>query len=154
MRYLLDTATWVNSATMPAVLPERIRKLINQPDQKGVCSISLLECAIHHRLGRLEFEGSLQEFFTLALTRDVDLIELTPSIACATNQLPADFPGDPFDRTIAATAKSLNLTLVTPDPHIRDAGLCQVEFYPFKPPLEGNSSCRPGLRGHPDAEET
>jgi PIN domain nuclease of toxin-antitoxin system len=133
MRYLLDTATWANSATMPAVLPQRIRKLIAAPEPKAVCSVSLLECAIHHRLGRLEFEGSLDDFFSLALTRDVDLIELTPAIAVATNALPAGFPGDPFDRTIAATARILNLTLITPDPEIRDAGFCAVEFYPFKP---------------------
>jgi PIN domain nuclease of toxin-antitoxin system len=133
MHYLLDTATWANSATTPAVIPDRVRKLIASSEQKGICSVSLLECAIHHRLGRLEFKGSLEDFFSMALTRDVDLLELTPAIAAATNQLPADFPGDPFDRTIAATAKVLNLVLITPDPQIRDSGFCQVEFYPFKP---------------------
>ena len=53
-------------------------------------------------------------------------------IAARTNDLPADFPGDPFDRTIIATAAVLNLTLVTTDPIIRDARACAVEYYPFK----------------------
>jgi PIN domain nuclease of toxin-antitoxin system len=35
----------------------------------------------------------------------VELLELTPVGAAATNALPRDFQGDPFDRTIAATAK-------------------------------------------------
>jgi PIN domain nuclease of toxin-antitoxin system len=133
MRYLLDTALWCNSVTMPAVIPERIRKLIGQSDRKGLCTVSLLECAIHHRRGRLEFEGGLNDFFAVAIAHDIELIELTPAVALATNDLPKNFPGDPFDRTIAATAKVLNLTLITADEHIRDADFCQVEFYPFKP---------------------
>jgi hypothetical protein len=56
-----------------------------------------------------------------------------PRIAARTNELPESFPGDPFDRTIVATAAALNLTLVTADAAMRDAGMCEVEFYPFKP---------------------
>jgi PIN domain nuclease of toxin-antitoxin system len=47
--------------------------------------------------------------------------------------LPQNFPGDPFDRTIAATAAVLGLILITPDPKIRDARFCDVEYYPFRP---------------------
>ena len=54
------------------------------------------------------------------------------AIAARTNELPDDFSGDPFDRTIIATAAVLDLTLVTTDPAIRDAGVCAVEYYPFK----------------------
>lgn len=134
MRYLLDTATWANSVTMPNVLPARIRKLIGSADErKGVCAVSLLECAIHHRRERLDFKGTLDDFFAAAIAEDIELIELNPAIAVATNTLPADFPGDPFDRTIAATARVLDLTLVTPDPVIRDANFCKVIFYPFRP---------------------
>lgn len=43
------------------------------------------------------------------------------------------FQGDPFDRTIVATASVLKLTLITADPAIRDADRCAVEYYPFKP---------------------
>jgi len=60
-------------------------------------------------------------------------LEVTPDIAAATNELPPGFPGDPFDGTVAATARVLNLKLVTPDPVIRDARFCQVEYYPFQP---------------------
>ena len=41
--------------------------------------------------------------------------------------------GDPFDRTITATARALKLILVTADRRIREAEFCEVEFYPFKP---------------------
>ena len=86
-----------------------------------------------HRLGRLGFESELAEFFSVGLTADVELLDLTPAIAARTNDLPEGFPGDPFDRTIIATAAVLDLTLITTDAAIRDAGACRVEYYPFKP---------------------
>lgn len=134
MNYLLDTATWSSSVTMPEVLPSKIREILSNPEElKGLSSVSLLECAIHHRRGRLEFHGGLHDFLTAGLGRDVELVEITPEIALVTNELPNNFPGDPFDRTIAATARVLNLKLITPDPVIRDAQFCKVEYYPFRP---------------------
>lgn len=133
VRCLLDTAPWINGVTMPQVLPERIRRLVETPEQKGLCSVSLLEAAILHRLGPLELKSTLSEFFAAALSADVQLLELTPAIAAKTNDLGRDFPGDPFDRTILATAAVLNLTLITADPVLREAKLCSVEYYPFRP---------------------
>ena len=132
MKYLLDTAPWINGVTLPETLPLRIRRLVENAERKGLCSISLLETAILHRLGRFEFEGALEHFFAAGLSEDLHLLELTPAIAARTNELPEDFPGDPFDRTIIATAAVLNLTLITTDPAIRDSGACAVEYYPFK----------------------
>jgi PIN domain nuclease of toxin-antitoxin system len=133
MRYLLDTAPWANNVLIPEVVPARIRRLLDNSEAKGLCSISLLECAIHHRRGRLQLKGALPEFFKRGVASDIELLELTPGIAAATNDLPETFPGDPFDRVIAATAKIMNLTLITCDAAIRDARFCRVEFYPFKP---------------------
>jgi PIN domain nuclease of toxin-antitoxin system len=133
MRYLLDTAPWANNVLMPEVIPARVQKILDSAETKGLCPVSLLECAIHHRRGRLQLNGALSEFFKRGLAADIELLELTPEIASATNDLPENFPGDPFDRVIAATAKVLNLTLITCDSAIRDSRFCKVEFYPFKP---------------------
>ncbi len=134
VNHLLDTATWANSVTMPEVLPARVRTILGRAHQvKGLSSVSLLECALQHRRGRLEFRGNLRDFFAAGLARDIELVEVTPDIAVATNDLPPEFPGDPFDRTIAATARVLNLTLITADPVLRDARFCRVEYYPFRP---------------------
>ena len=118
---------------MPETLPLRIRRLIEVPERKGLAAVSLLETAILHRLGRLTFNGTLVDFFAAGVSHDLQLLELTPAIAARTNALPDEFPGDPFDRTIIATAAILNLTLITTDPVIRDAEACAVEYYPFKP---------------------
>jgi PIN domain nuclease of toxin-antitoxin system len=77
--------------------------------------------------------GTLPDFFERALAADIELLELAPDIAAATNDLPHGFPGDPFDRVIAATAKVRQLVLVTSDSAIRDSRFCKVEFFPFKP---------------------
>ena len=133
MKYLLDTTAWINGVTLPEVLPQRIRRLLGSSEKKGLCSLSLLETAILHRLGRLKFNGTLTELFAAGLSADLRLLELTPAIAAGTNELPEDFPGDSFDRTIVATAALLNLTLITSDSAIRDTRACAVEYYPFKP---------------------
>jgi PIN domain nuclease of toxin-antitoxin system len=137
VRYLLDTAPWVNGVTVPHVLPTRIRRLLTAPETKGLCSISLLETAILHRLGRLQIEGTLAELFAVGLSGDLQVLEVTPAIAVKTNELGRDFPGDPFDRTIVATAAVSSLKLITADPTIRDAQMCAVEYYPFKPSRSG-----------------
>ena len=67
VRCLLDTAPWINGVTMPQVLPERIRRLGETPEPKGLCS------------------------------------------------------------------GMFNLTLITADPVLREAKLCSVEYYPFRP---------------------
>ena len=131
LKYLLDTAPWINGVTLPRTLPERVRRLLETGEMKGLCSISLLETAILYRLGRLELQGTLPQFFAAGLSADLQLLELTPAIAAKANDL--DFHGDPFDRTIVATAATLNLTLITTDSAIRDAKQCDVEFYRFKP---------------------
>ena len=133
MIYLLDTAVWINGVTMPEVIPPRIRALLSGSAKKGLCSVSLLETAILFRLGRLEFEGTLSDFFTAGLTADVQTIDLQARIAAKTNALPEGFQGDPFDRAIVATAAVLNLTLITADAAIRDAAACAVEYYTFRP---------------------
>jgi len=133
LKYLLDTAPWINGVTLPHTLPARVHRLLQTGEIKGLCSVSLLETAILYRLGRLQLEATLPQFFAAGLSADLQLLELTPAIAAKTNDLSTKFHGDPFDRTIVATAATLNLTLITTDSAIRDAKQCQVEFYPFQP---------------------
>lgn len=133
MKYLLDTACWINGVTMPEVLPARIRRMMESVEPKGLCSVSLLETAILHRLGRLDLEGSLTRFFAVGLSGDLQLLELSPAIAVRSGALSSGFHGDPFDRTIVATAAVKKLTLITADPAIRKADVCAIEYYPFKP---------------------
>src|SRR5437870_3850859 len=94
LRYLLDTAPWINGVVMPEVLPRRIRSLLGTDEMKALCNVSLLEAAILHRIGRLKLKGTLKNFFAVGLSVDLRLLELSPAIVAATNDLPQDFPGD------------------------------------------------------------
>jgi PIN domain nuclease of toxin-antitoxin system len=133
VNYLLDTAPWINAVTLPWTIPDRILRLLDSSDSKGLCSISLLEAAILHRLKRLSLQGTLAQFFDVGLATNLKVLELTPNIAVKTNELTDSFHGDPFDRTIVATAAVMGLTLITSDPALREARQCSVEYYPFKP---------------------
>jgi PIN domain nuclease of toxin-antitoxin system len=95
-------------------------------------------------LGRLELDATWPEFFEAALAADVRVIELSPEITAKTNDLSSDFQGDPFDRTIAATAAVLSLTLITTDPAMRISVLSST--------MPSSRSVREGAlpQGNPD----
>jgi len=52
--------------------------------------------------------------------------EITPEIAVLAQHFPDDFPRDPMDRLIAATARALDLPLVTKDQRIIDSPLVET----------------------------
>ena len=52
--------------------------------------------------------------------------EITPAIAALSTQFPDEFPHDPADRLIAATARTEGLALVTRDERIRASTLVRT----------------------------
>lgn len=88
-------------------------------DVIGVSAISCWEIAKLVERGRLELPRPLEEWFGLALDYPgVRLIELSPSIAVASVQLPGRFHRDPADQIIVATARINECPLVTSDQKI------------------------------------
>ena len=51
---------------------------------------------------------------------------ITLEIATLATQFPYDYPGDPVDRLIGATARSEGLTLITHDERIRNSPLIRT----------------------------
>ena len=51
---------------------------------------------------------------------------ITPEIAALATQFPEDYPRDPADRLIGATARAEGLTLVTRDARIRQSPLLKT----------------------------
>ena len=134
MKYLLDTAVWCHLTMDQHLVPRRLRELVAAEGEVGLASVSLLEVAILHRIGKLQLKGSLADFLAAGFVRQVQVIELSAAVALESNALPAAFNGDPFDRTVAASARVLGLVPITTDAQMRDhAGLVPVEYYPFKP---------------------
>ena len=71
--------------------------------------------------GRIASPMTPKRWFELLLSRPgVDLVEMSIDILIDSSFLPGQVPGDPADRIIIATARNLELTVVTRDRAILD----------------------------------
>jgi PIN domain nuclease of toxin-antitoxin system len=117
---VLDTHAWLWWIADPGRLSASARRLIDRADRIGVCTISCWEVATLVRRGRIELDRDLDAWVIQALGIErVVPIDLTSATAVAAGALGEDFPGDPADRIIYATAKDRQARLVTRDRALR-----------------------------------
>ena len=114
MKLLLDTHIWLWSLNDPARLGKRVlHELRNSENELWISPISTWEALTLHAKGRIELPADLSRWVEQATSR-LREAPLTHEIALAARLLA--FPhNDPADRFLAATAKILDLTLVTAD---------------------------------------
>jgi len=91
----------------------------------AVAAVSLWELAMLSSCGRIQAYGTVDASVRL-LTDGISIKPITPEVAAIAAQFPTDFPRDPADRLIAATAKSEGLALVTRDEKLRMSPLLQT----------------------------
>lgn len=120
MNVVLDTHAWLWWVSRPEELGPRAASRIAGARRIGVSAVSCLEVAVAAARGRITLDRAPLDWLeqALALPR-VELISLTPRIAVAASQLGRDFPGDPADRVIVATAQLEGAILLTKDKRIR-----------------------------------
>jgi len=95
----------------------------------AIASITLWEIAMMIRLGRLVPRGTPESWLAELLERTGVIVrEITPAIATLATQFPDEFPADPADRLIAATARGEGLTLITRDERIRSSPLVRTAW--------------------------
>lgn len=127
---LLDTHVLVWLATEPKRLSRQASSAIRRALRSGgiaIASISLWEVAMLLAHGRLRAAGTADAVIRLLVEETgVAVLELTPTVAALATQLPDDFPRDPADRLIAATARDRGLLLVTADERIRACPLVRT----------------------------
>lgn len=93
----------------------------------AIASITLWELAILFSRGRLRGQGTVESSIrSIVDATGVTAREITPEIAALATQLPHDFPADPADRLIAATARSEGAPLVTSDERIQASPLVKT----------------------------
>lgn len=121
-RFLIDTCAviWIAEEQQ---IDEEAREAIDRAlgDGRGLCisPITAWEIGLLSRRGRLSAAVSPQALFDrVARLEGVLLQPLTPAILIDSSFLPGDFHNDPADRIIVATARALELTLVTRDREI------------------------------------
>jgi PIN domain nuclease of toxin-antitoxin system len=90
----------------------------------AIASITLWEIAMMVALGRISPLGTPQTWMADLVEKSGAVVkELTPAVAVLSTQFPKDFPRDPADRLIGATARAEGLVLVTRDKGIRASTL-------------------------------
>ncbi|ABF41637.1 PilT protein-like protein [Candidatus Koribacter versatilis Ellin345] len=84
----------------------------------GISAITLVEIAWLLRRGRLSYAGTIDAFLE-KLTSRYAVLPITREIAALSAQFPPEYPPDPTDRLIGATALFHRAPLVTADRLIR-----------------------------------
>lgn len=102
-------------------LSARARREIERADVRAISPVTCWEVALLERRGRISLDRPTLEWVRDLFAEDrVEQAELTPGAAAAAGLLPDDFPGDPADRLLYATARELAVPLVTKDTHLID----------------------------------
>ena len=96
-----------------------------QADGLAISAISLWEIATLVSRGRIRSYGTVESSLD-RLIEGVTIVPITPEIAALATQFPDDYPHDPADRLIGATARAEGLALVTRDERIRSSPLLKT----------------------------
>ena len=125
MRYLLDTHAWIWAVLGHRRLSVAARRALAAVEREpvGLAAISLEEAAWLLARGRVIVTKpgvSWSSWLRQAATATgLEILPLTVEIAIESEKFPREFPSDPADRLIAATASVYDLTLVTADAVLR-----------------------------------
>lgn len=118
---LLDTHAWLWWHDDPRRLSSRARKAIEAESERGVSAITCYEVAALAERRRISLEPDARTWINDALADpSVVLLAVDAEVATTAAELPRDdFPGDPADRMIYATARLRGIPLVTKDAALR-----------------------------------
>ncbi len=94
-------------------------------DGVAVSAITAYEVAWQIASGRIQGYGTV-EASVLRFFEGVTMRPITPEIAALAAQFPEDYPRDPADRLIGATARVEGMTLVTRDERLRRSPLVRT----------------------------
>jgi PIN domain nuclease of toxin-antitoxin system len=89
-------------------------------DGLAISGITLLELALLSKKGRIYLDISLESFMGEVESRFI-VLPITGRICVRAMAFPREYPKDPPDRIIGATALVEGLTLITADRAIRDS---------------------------------
>ena len=119
---VLDTHVWLWLCLEPRRLSAAATRAIRRATKDGglaIASITLWEVAMMVARERVMPQGTPETWLDALIDRSsVSVKHITPAVAALAAHFSDDFPGDPADRLIAATARAEGLSLVTRDARI------------------------------------
>lgn len=127
---LLDSHVLIWAVSEPKRLSSAAASAIRRARRGGgvaVSAISAYEVAWQIASGRVQGYGTV-EAALLRFLEGVTVRPITPEIAALATQFPEDYPRDPADRIMGATARAEGLTLVTKDARIRRSPLIKTAW--------------------------
>lgn len=96
-------------------------------DGIAIADVSIWELAFLFARGALRTRSTIESTIANFVTRSgVNVRPITPEIAALATQFPDDYPKDPIDRLIGATARAEDITLITRDEKIRSSPLLRT----------------------------
>ena len=124
MNLLLDTCAFLWDAGDKRKLSRKAARKISRAADDGRLLLSVISCWEVAKLvqkDKLRLALPIRDWLDRALSREsLELIDLTTEIAVESSELPGFFEGDPADQIIVATARTMDLTVVTADARILD----------------------------------
>jgi len=127
VKLLLDTHIWLWSVLEPSRLTRRVEKALKDPaNELWLSPVSVGELIVLLRKGRLKLPHDVASWVAKTIEAlQINEAPLTVEVALAIWSV--DFRhGDPADQFLAATARVLDLTLVTADERLLDVPRIRV----------------------------
>jgi PIN domain nuclease of toxin-antitoxin system len=119
---LVDTHVVVWLALEPGLISKKARTAIEEARQRGeglaISDLTLLEIAMIASKNRIKLNATLENFLTEVEARFI-VLPISGRICVRALGLPPNYPKDPADRIIAATALVEGIPLVTADADIQ-----------------------------------
>jgi PIN domain nuclease of toxin-antitoxin system len=128
MALLLDTHVWIWWLTRLPRLPRKIIAALDEMPERPFLSVaSLWELSLLVEAGRVELLPNPSAWLEQATHPEtIRLAQITRAVALELFAFPKKFRRDPADRIIVATARSMDLPLLTYDRGIRKSGLVRL----------------------------
>ncbi len=122
MRYLLDTCSVIWLCAEPDNISAAVQEKLSQDDAEiAVSAVSTAEIACATERDRLRLDRHWKIWFRFVIKENQwRVIPVSLAIIEEAWSLPEEFHPDPADRVIVATARLMNMSIVTGDRKILD----------------------------------